>query len=144
MYCSTNGKLDYCGMAYSLNDKSCIFSHFSHTQRVGACDVRSGKQSAKRLIALAVCVFFIAASLLSAVFILTHANHTHNHNGPNGSCATCARLAAAENLLKTISAAPVGAALIYGALPAVLSVLKSVGFQTGLYALVRLKVRLNN
>ena len=108
------------------------------------CNAQSGKQSAKRFIALAVCVLSIAAALLAAAFIFTYADHTHNHNGPNGSCAICDRLAAAEKLFKAIATALAGVALMYGAFSAALSVLKPAGFRAGLWTLVRLKVRLNN
>jgi len=107
-------------------------------------NTQSGKRSAKRSIALAVCVFFIAASILSAAFVLTHAGHTHDHNGTGGSCAACVHIAAAENLLKSISAALAGAAIIYGGLSAALSVLKPGSFFTDFYTLVHLKIRSNN
>ncbi|MCL2152724.1 MAG: hypothetical protein FWH57_07190 [Oscillospiraceae bacterium] len=102
------------------------------------------RQSAKRLIALAICVLFIAGSLLSAAFIFTHIHHEHDHNAPNGGCTTCVHISAAENLLKSLSAALAGAALIIECFSAIRSLLKPVSLNTGFFTLIHLKVRLNN
>ncbi|ODM26318.1 hypothetical protein A7W90_08835 [Clostridium sp. Bc-iso-3] len=70
---------------------------------------KSSKQSAKnsmvKNIALMICTCIIIASFLSAAFILTRANHEHDHEGPNGTCATCIHLASTENILKQVSIA---------------------------------------
>jgi TRAP-type C4-dicarboxylate transport system permease small subunit len=58
-------------------------------------------QKAIRLIALIACCLFIAAVLLSASYIIIHENHTHDCDGPDGSCAVCINIAAAKSLLKT-------------------------------------------
>jgi hypothetical protein len=102
------------------------------------------KPSAISLAALVLCVFFIALSVFSSAYINTHTNHTHDHDGPNGSCETCVHIAVAENLLAFISTAVIGAVLIYKYLSIVASVLKSAHSRAGSYTLVRLKVRLNN
>lgn len=101
------------------------------------------RDTAKIRIALAVCVFFIAGTLLSAVFVATHSNHEHDHSGPEGSCTACAYLAASVNLLKVLSVALVSAALGFKALPATLSPLKSIVFHRDFFTLVSLKIRLN-
>jgi hypothetical protein len=103
-----------------------------------------GKQSVKRLLALTVCVLFIAVSILSGAVILIHANHIHDYDGPHGSCAACAHLATAGNLLKSLAAVIAGAALAFPGLFAILSVLKPVDPDMGFCTLVRLKIRLNN
>jgi hypothetical protein len=97
-----------------------------------------------RRIALLVCIIFIAASLLSAAFILTHANHAHDHAGPDGSCATCAHVMAAGNLLRTVGIAVAMAALSFGTHYAVSSALKHIASESVLPTLVSLKVQLNN
>ena len=102
------------------------------------------QQSAKRLIALLVCVLFIAGAILSTIFIFTHINHEHDPNGPAGGCVTCVHLTAAENLLKHLSAAIAGAALIFGCFSAIRSIFNQVNSHTGFFTLVCLKVRLNN
>jgi hypothetical protein len=105
---------------------------------------RCGARPAVRLIALAACILFITASLLSAAFILTHANHEHDHNGADGSCATCTNMMAAGNLLKQLSTPLAGSALGLGSLLAVLSALEHISCHISFYTLVSLKVRLNN
>ncbi|QIB68804.1 hypothetical protein Ami103574_05480 [Aminipila butyrica] len=102
------------------------------------------KHTAIRRIALAMCVIFIAVSLFSAAYIITQANHTHDHNGPDGSCVTCAHLALAGNLLRSISAVVVGSAPLWGGLFVVLSICKPHYSYGKLNTLVHLKVKLNN
>ena len=110
------------------------------------CEVISardkGKRSTVRLMALAACVLFIAAMLLSSSYIITHANHTHD--GPSGGCATCMHIQAAENLLKRLSAAIVTVAVVFGGLSGLLFFLKACAPCFGFLSLVILKVRLNN
>lgn len=100
------------------------------------------RQSAKRRIALVVCVLFIAGTLFSTAFISTRINH--DHDGHNGNCTTCAHLAMAERLLKSLSTAITDTALIFGCFSVICSILKAVDFYTGFITLVHLKVRLNN
>ena len=69
------------------------------------------KQTAKRTIALAFLICFILVSLLSEAFIITHANHEHDHDGAGGTCSTCAHIQSAENLLKQLGTASLIAAL---------------------------------
>jgi low temperature requirement protein LtrA len=98
-----------------------------------------------RRIALILCLLFIAASLLSSAFILTHASHVHDHAGEGGSCATCAHVMAAGHLLRTIGLTVVAAALSFGAHRAFISILKFTAADLDfLISLVSLKVRLNN
>lgn len=105
---------------------------------------RGAKRSAVLLIALALCVLFISASLLSSIHIFTHLNHEHDHNGPGGSCATCAHIITAGNLLKQISTTMAGIIIAIGGRFAFLSLLKPVFLNIGLSTPVNLKVRLNN
>jgi hypothetical protein len=66
-------------------------------------DVKTKKRlSAVKITALSLCVVFAALSFLSAVYILTNANHTHDHDGLNGECAACGCLTSAVNLLNQI------------------------------------------
>jgi hypothetical protein len=103
----------------------------------------SRKQSKVRLIAMLLCVCFIAAALLSAAFVLSHANHEHDYNGPDGSCGTCACVAAAQELLKTISTAVVAVGIIFGGLFSTCLLLWSVTLRADFSTLVGLKIRLN-
>ncbi|MDR1892839.1 MAG: hypothetical protein LBQ48_07520 [Oscillospiraceae bacterium] len=90
------------------------------------------------------CVLFIAVSLFSEIYIITHANHEHDHIGANGACATCAQITATANLLNQLSIAIVKAAAIVFNLFAVLSLLCFfIGFIYG-SSPVTLKVKLNN
>ena len=104
----------------------------------------SKKRSAIRLIALMIGVIFVAGSLLSAAFIFTHTHHEHDHKGPDGGCATCAQLMAADNLLKSLTTIIIGAALGFGCFAASLSIPKPADYRLGFITLVCLKVRLNN
>lgn len=118
--------------------------------RLGSLDVVSArkrcgvKRSAIPLVASALCVLFIAVSLLSVAFVLAHANHDHDHDGPFGTCATCARMAAVENLLKRISTAVAAIVIAVGGLFAALFVLKPVFSGMDPPTPVNLKVRLNS
>lgn len=106
------------------------------------------KQSAKRPvipnIALILCVCFLVVSFLSTAFILTHANHEHDHDGPNGSCATCIHLATAENLFKQLSSAIVAAVFAFALSSFISFCLKPFAPCVGSSTLITLKVRLNN
>jgi hypothetical protein len=101
--------------------------------------------AAARLMALALCAVYIAAFLFSAAYILVHASHAHDSAGPDGSCAACARLAAAGGLLKSVSAAAAGGApaAAWGT-SGIFSLPKPAVSRAGLSTLVCLKVRLNN
>ena len=102
-----------------------------------------GKRPTVRLMPLAACVLFIAAMLLSSSYILTRVNHTHDHDGPSGGCATCMHIQAAENLVKRLSATTITVAVVFGALSGVLFSLKACAPRFGFLTLVLLKVRLN-
>jgi hypothetical protein len=103
-----------------------------------------GKRSVVRLMALAACALYLAAMLLSSVFMLTHMNHIHDHDEPEGSCATCMHIQSAENLLKQLSTAVVSAAVAFGSLFGILLSVKVTSLCVGFSTLVRLKVRLNH
>jgi len=95
-------------------------------------------------IALLIGICIIMTSFLSAAFILTCSNHEHDHEGPDGTCATCVHLAFAENLLKQFSTA-----IITNAVPLVVCLfisfcLKASVLYSGPFTLVSLKVRLDN
>jgi len=117
-----------------------------HTGQTGykVSTVGNIKRSAVRLIALTMCALFIAATILSSSYILIHRNHKHDHNGPSESCTICTHIMDAENLLKQISMAMAGTAIIFFALLASLSILKPAFLKIGFSTPVKLKVRLNN
>ncbi len=102
------------------------------------------KQWLTRSIALAMCICFLLASLLSATFIMTHGIHEHDHDGPNGRCATCIHITNAENIVKQLSTAIISSLLIFGSLYSILSLLKPISFSIGSITLVKLKVRMNH
>jgi hypothetical protein len=103
-----------------------------------------GRGRSVRLTALFACVLFAAAMLLSFAYILTHANHTHDHDGPCGDCAACMCIQAAVNLLKTLSAAVAFAAIVFGGLCGLPCSIKAPAPNLGVYTLVSCHVRLNN
>jgi len=97
-------------------------------------------QTAKRLIALFTCVLFIAAFLLTASFILEHAGH----DCEGYDCSVCAQINSAENLLKQLSAAMIGAGFVIGCSFFIAFQIRSAVSLVGLSTLVHLKVKLNN
>ena len=101
-------------------------------------------RSVKKLAVLAICVCFITGTLLSVVFVSAYSIHEHDKNGPDNSCVYCAYLSEVENLLKHLSVALVGAAMIFGALSVIRFDYMSACTHTVFYTLVSLKVRLNN
>ena len=115
------------------------------SSQVISCSENSGRWRKKtRLAALLACVFFIAVSLLLIIFILTHADHTHDQDGPGGTCAACACVMAAGNLLKILGSALVAAALYFGGRHTVIFLSKHIASDLGFLTLVSLKIRLNN
>lgn len=104
----------------------------------------NNKRSGLRLIALVVCVFFVAATLFSASYILARANHTHDHSGHGGSCDTCARMQSAENFLKQFSITVTMVAANVGRAFGVLFLLKFAAMRFASSTPVAMKVRLNN
>jgi hypothetical protein len=107
------------------------------------CFGRTGR-SRIRLIAVLLCVCLIVAILLSSVFVLTNANHSHDRYGPYGSCTTCTRVMAAENLLYTLSLAFAFAVPVLSGCYALMICVRPALFGAGFPSLVFLKVRLNH
>ena len=109
--------------------------------------VKSGlkdKQAVIRMIAVAFLVCFFAGLLLSQAFLITHAEHTHDHNGDGGGCATCAQLHSAENVRKQLGMA-VGVAAVFLAGLFAMILNRWTGFSwAGAQTLVRLKIQLNH
>ena len=104
----------------------------------------NSKQSKKRLIALVLLFCFIVVSMLSEVFILTHADHAHDNIGVDAGCSTCARIQSAENLLKQLGTAIVSAVSMFAGLFAVIAIMGSVSSDITLLTPVTLKIRMNN
>ena len=98
----------------------------------------------KKSAVLVICVCFITGTLLSVVFVSAYSIHEHDQNGPDNSCVYCAYLSEVENLLKHLSVALVGAAIVFGALFAIRFIYISACSYTVFSTLVSLKVRLNN
>ena len=97
----------------------------------------------KRIIALALLACFVSVSLLSAVFVFTHANHVHDHLGAGGGCATCAQIQIAESLLLQSGVSAGNGAFAFISLLSALAAICLIslfGFQT----LIKLKARMNN
>ena len=106
--------------------------------------MRTGnRQKAKRITALAFLLCFLMVALLSEAFILTHANHQHDHLGAGGGCAVCAQIQSIENQRKQCSVASAGVSLAWiGLFAAFVFLCFILGFH--LQTPVRLKTRLNN
>lgn len=104
----------------------------------------STKRSPLRVIAFTLCILFIAASLFSTVFVFAHLNHTHDNNGPGGTCTTCIHMVTAKSLLRQISTAVAKTAIAVCCLFTLLFFRQPAALYSGFYTLVTLKVRLNN
>ena len=104
----------------------------------------NNKQPKKRLIVLVVLLCFIVVSILSEVFILTHADHEHDHDGAHGSCAVCAQIQSAESLLKRLGTFAISAVFLFGGLLAAIAVMRSAFCAIILLSPVALKIRMNN
>jgi hypothetical protein len=64
---------------------------------------KQARNAALRFFALGLCLFYLTLTLLAAGFVITHAQHSHDHDGPEDSCAVCFHLAAAAAILKTLA-----------------------------------------
>lgn len=102
------------------------------------------KQTKKRTLTLAILICFIIVSLLSGTFILTHTNHTHDHNGTGGACSTCAQIQSAENLLKQLGTASLVAASVFASLFSAAAFTQALSPITAMLTPVMLKIRMNN
>ncbi|MFT4143326.1 MAG: hypothetical protein QM644_02635 [Mobilitalea sp.] len=111
---------------------------------INTMQISKQRQWIIRTTALTMCICFLLASLLSATFIMTYGIHEHDHDGPNGRCATCINITSAENIVKQLSAAIISISFIFGSLYSILSLLKSISFSIGFFTLVKLKVRMNH
>ena len=106
--------------------------------------MRAGnKQKAKRVTALAFLLCFAMAALLFEAFLLTHANHTHDHYGMDNECAVCAQIHSLENQLRQFGAASGGITVgLAGLIAAIALLCRTTAFRPP--SPVRLKIRLNN
>ena len=102
------------------------------------------KQSVVGFITLLLCVCLIALFFLSTTFILTNADHKHDHHGPNGSCAMCVHMMTVENLLKKFYDGAVIVVIIAFFLFPSCSVFMINNFHVHIHNPIQLKVRLNN
>jgi len=98
---------------------------------------------AKRLITLAFLLCFVMAALISEAFILTHANHEHDHLGIGGECIVCAHIHSIENLVKQLGVAAGGLSTAWLGLFAAITLLFCVS-AFWLSSPILLKTRLNN
>ena len=103
----------------------------------------SYRKTAKRIAVLAFLLCFVMAALLSEAFILTHANHRHDHIDVGSECVVCAQMQDRENQLAQFGLAVIGVPLALMGLFGVAAFLRSVSafcFSSPVY----LKTRLNN
>lgn len=104
----------------------------------------NSKRNNKRLIALAFLICLIVVFMLSKIFILTHADNKHDHNGIIGSCGDCAQIRSAKNMLKLLDTAIVSMASVLVSLFAAIAVIRSAASDAEPLTPVTLKIRLNN
>jgi len=102
------------------------------------------KQSTKKKVLLVFFVCFIMLSLLSEAFILTHADHEHDHNGIGSSCTLCVQFHNIESLLKQFAMAVAVARYGFIGLLTVIAILRSISPLYGISTSIELKTQLNN
>lgn len=98
----------------------------------------------KRTGTLLLIITFVLVILLSTAFIFTHADHEHDHNGSEGTCATCAQLYTAQNLLKNLTAVILVLAAALNAFLVLGVIVRALSCKLGIHTLVSLKARLDN
>ena len=87
---------------------------------------------------------FVLFFALSEVYVISQAEHEHNHFGVDGSCSICALFHNTENLLKQFYTVTTDAAFGFVSLLAALLALYAGISLFGFFTPVRLKTRLNN
>lgn len=103
----------------------------------------SNRQKAQRITAFMFSLCFVMAALLSEAFVLTHADHHHDHSGTSGECAVCAQIQNIENQRRQYGAAAGSLPMAWFALFAAIALPCCASFSC-LQTPVRLKIRLNN
>jgi hypothetical protein len=76
--------------------------------------------------------------------MLACANHTHDHDGLDNSCAACMCMQAAANLLNNLSLAAVTFAAVFCGLCGIFFSSGTSATRFNLLTLASLKIRLNN
>jgi hypothetical protein len=102
------------------------------------------KRPTVRLTALVLCALFTAIFIISTVFICVRSNHEHDHDGPDGCCATCMHIQYADKLLKALSTIVAAVSTFIGGIFGALCSLRFATPYCVSHTLVKLKVRLNN
>ena len=102
------------------------------------------KQAVTGLLALALLLCFVFLALFSEAFVLSHADHAHDHSGMDGSCMICVHLRHVENLLRQLTMSVAAAFFGFVRQIAAVAVLSSAAWAFGLFTPVALKTRLNH
>lgn len=102
------------------------------------------RQLKKSLIAFAFLFFFVAVSMLTEAYILTHASHVHDNNGGDGSCAVCIQVQSAKIRLKEFCTVIVCGAFMLAGFFAVIVVIRPDPSGITLLTPISLKNRMNN
>ena len=98
---------------------------------------------ARRFIALVFLLCLFMAALLSEAYVLTRANHSHDHFGVNDECVVCAHIHSIEEMLRQLAVAASGLPSVFLCLLASMVLLCSsaaVKYRTP----IELKTRLNS
>ena len=102
------------------------------------------REAIRKIAVFAFVVSLVLLSLLSEMFVITHAGHEHDHSGTSGGCAVCIQIHHAENLLRQFGMAFIVMAFVVGSGFAAPMIFKPVFSQAGSVSLYGLKTRLNN
>lgn len=94
-----------------------------------------------RVIALVIAICFILTFALTGVFILTHAEHEHDHGEV---CSDCARIQGAADALKRIGALIAGALSAAAGMYAAVALVFTAAISIMAATPVALKMRMNN
>jgi len=112
--------------------------------RIATSNKSNKNHTQKRFIAIAILLCFFIVFFISEAYILTHAEHEHDHDGIDGNCAVCAYIQNAENFLRLIKSAVKNISLIVVGLFLSASSLYSVFRFAKFLTPIKLKVRMND
>ena len=103
----------------------------------------NNKADKKRIAALILLICFLIISVFSSAFVLTHADHVHEHNGIGEACSTCLQIQGAENILKYLGTALFGTLFVIGGLYAIVKTINAIAVCAVFSNPITLKIRIN-
>ena len=98
--------------------------------------------SSKRSIALTLLLCVVLLALLSEAFLIAYADHEHDDNGVDSTCATCVLIHNVEKTLRQLGATA-AVSLLFGVFLAIAGILRFLLLVPCINTPVYLKTRIN-